>query len=561
MTDPDVPTDLPEHLAEFLSADDDAVLVGLGTAPGEHARVAARFADVADLRAARVPRRVRARQIGIWIDRADTGVTLAPRPGWPNLKALRSRVRGEGVWTTLRFSAPIDVARVVREIGRLAVGGGVGGGLRGDAGLRVRYAGETDEDTDDVQVPPDVVIVGPGTQPPVITVSEVTGVAPLVVTDLDGPVALGPIDERVINPAGFLVRVDGPVVPITDLDLRDGATASVVAGLRDAAGVTVQTWDDAAVRAVAGLAMAGVPVVAADAPAGRLGADVVAAITAPVDLADSMAREEHSLVLRRAALDTFSDRAWRAELGRRAGVPVAGQPSVSVVLASKRPEMLDFAFAQVARQCGVDRLELVLAPHGFDVDPARVQEAVGATVAVQVLPQPPDALFGDVLQAATVAARGALVLKMDDDDWYAPDVVVDLLRARAYSGADLVGMPLEFHYVDPVRTTVQKGHPSEFYARFIAGGTMLIDRSHLLELGGFRQVRKFVDAQLLDAVLNAGGTIYRTHGLGYVLRRTQSGHTWDITLEELLDPDRMVASWPGFHPSRLMEADPRYLPD
>ena len=40
-----------------------------------------------------------------------------------------------------------------------------------------------------------------------------------------------------------------------------------------------------------------------------------------------------------------------------------------------------------------------------------------------------DVLFGDVLRAATDAAAGDVVVKMDDDDWYGPDVVADLLAA------------------------------------------------------------------------------------------------------------------------------------
>ena len=75
----------------------------------------------------------------------------------------------------------------------------------------------------------------------------------------------------------------------------------------------------------------------------------------------------------------------------------------------------------------------------------------------------------------------------------------------------------------------------------------------LHEVGGFRSVRKYVDAQLLSAVRAAGGAIYRTHGLGYLLRRTPSGHTWQVDLDYLLDPERVAATYEGFRPSRLME--------
>ena len=127
---------------------------------------------------------------------------------------------------------------------------------------------------------------------------------------------------------------------------------------------------------VAALAMAGVPV-----GAGPVHPDVAAWLDAPwsqrltasVDLDDALAREEHSVVLRRAALRAFSTAAWRRRLAGRAGVRVAAEPSVSVVLATKRPEMLAFALRQVRKQRGVD-LQLVLAPHGFTPDPAVLRE-------------------------------------------------------------------------------------------------------------------------------------------------------------------------------------------
>ena len=99
--------------------------------------------------------------------------------------------------------------------------------------------------------------------------------------------------------------------------------------------------------------------------------------------------------------------------------------------------------------------------------------------------------------------------------------------------------------------SVRLGAPSEVYRGFVAGGTMLVERGMLHEVGGFRRVRRHVDAQLIHAVRVAGGEIYRSHGLGYVLRRTDSGHTWQADLGDLRD--RAVETWPGFRPGRLME--------
>ncbi len=103
---------------------------------------------------------------------------------------------------------------------------------------------------------------------------------------------------------------------------------------------------------------------------------------------------------------------------------------------------------------------------------------------------------------------------MDDDDWYAPDFAADLLQARAYSGAELVGMPDDVYYLEPLDLTVRLGAASEVYRGFVAGGTMLVERGLLHEVGGFRRVRRHVDAQLIHAVRVAGGEIYRVARAG-----------------------------------------------
>lgn len=506
----------PAAVRNFLDQSPGALhLAGLPGEPGKYPRVLVSVANVAELRDCVVARGVKTPVIGVYVASADAALSMRAKPEWPRLLAARSNEapEGRGWMTVLRFARQVPVAEVIAEFGRQLVWPD----RRGNQGLWTVGAEKVEPDE----------------------------------TPASAYAGIGPLDERVLNPIGFVGEVTGPVVALADLDLSRGVTPGLVSTLRDYAGVRVGAVAPDHDRVVASLAMAGVPLVAEGAVPGAL-AQIASPLAATVDLADPVAREEHSIVLRRAALAAYSTSSWRRRIGADLGIRVAAPPSVSVVLATKRPEMLDHALAQIAGQRGVDSVEVVVAPHGFEPDLVRLREALPGRP-VTVLAQPEDTVFGDVLAAAASAASGDVVLKMDDDDWYSPDFIADLLLARSYSGAEMVGCAPEYHYLSEQDLTIRRGHPAELYARFVAGGTMMIDGAMLREIGSFRSVRRWVDAQLLAAVFAAGGAVYRTHGLGYVLRRNPGGHTWDADLEFLLDPDRMAASYPGFRPSRLLD--------
>lgn len=477
--------------------------------------------DLAALRAVRVPAELRTRRLAVWL-LAGTPLGYLPDPGHPRLEAIRSRTEGAGSFTVLRFAGPVVAAEVIARLARQAAWGDRDGnhGVWLDTDPEVGAGAEA-------QVPADLVVTAAR---PDLEIAAVTGRRPRWVDPVGGPVELGPVDERVVNPIGCR---PGP-----------GATIewSVERDPRQAREVVERAMRGEALRSGA------LPGWAEQ----LLGQELRAALLAPYDDADELAVQEHSVVLRRAALTGFSRFGWRQRLAAAGGLPVPQEPTVSIVLATRREEMLDFALGQVAKQRAAG-LELVLAPHGFTVDPVRVRDRLPAQIELTVRPYPADALFGEVLHGAAGAASGDLLLKFDDDDWYSPDAVTDLLLARRFSGAEVVGMPAEFHYLAEVDTTVRRGHRDEVYTRFVAGGTMMIARDLLRCVGGFRPVRKYVDAQLLHAVHAVGGVSYRTHGLGYLLRRNPSGHTWQVGLDYLLAPERTAASWPGFRPSRLLE--------
>ncbi len=510
--------------------------------------------------ASAVPLLGQCKVVACWLTDSPTPWVLVPRPEWPRLVHLAAREAGDrGVLTVVRFASGARAQLVVMEMARQAAGAGD----TTHGGLVVAYAGRpaapgldarsvlltdvTDAGDADRDVPPDVVIAQRGGD---VAVHHVIDRAPAVVTD-PGP---EPVDERVFNPIGFRKDWDHPVVDLARIS-RGPVTEGVVAAARAFQGVRLTTETPTA--DLLALAISGVPLVTGGVI--DVAPPLAEALDAPVDLDDALRREEHSLRVRRAAFDHHSTLAWRSALATRAGVRHVGLPAVSALLATRRPQMLDFALRQIARQRGAD-VELVLAAHGFEPDRDAVRRALGDRPH-QVLTFDESDFFGDVLTGAARAASSDVLLKVDDDDWYAPDAVHDLLMARRFSGADVVGMPSEFVYLHRDDLTVRRIHPSEIFARFVAGGTLLMDRGLLRSMGDFRRVRRFVDAQLLAGVEAAGGRIYRTHGLGYILRRTGEGHTWVRDDEEFRRPDIVASEWKGFLPSLALEVDPLDRPD
>lgn len=526
-------------------------------------------ADRASLRrlASTISRVGQTKVVALWLTDATEPLVLVPRPEWPPLTSLMAREAGRGVLTVVRFAQPIGAHVVLTELARQAVPGvdtAHGGvvvayaGREPAAGLDVRAQRfETAEEAgdDEIVVPADVVVTGfearsARTSTTEVPVHPVIDRAPTVVRDP----GLEPVDEMVVNPRGWRKEWTEPV---RDLAPDQAVTEAAISALRDVQGLRVDLTT-ADPQTVANLAAAGVPLLATgESPA--LGETLSKALAHTPDLDDALAREEHSVTTRRAALLEHSTVAWRGRLAQRAGIRHVARPQVSVLLTTMRPHQLDFALRQLARQRDAD-FELVLATHGWEADEAQVRAALPGRDVVLV-PRSQDTFFGDVLNDAFTAASGDVLLKVDDDDWYGPHAIVDLLLARRYSGADVVGMPSEFVHLAELGITTRRNHPTEIFNRFVAGGTIMADREVVRSVGGFRPVRRFVDAQLLSGIEAAGGRIYRTHGLGYVLRRLAAGqHTWQVEADSFRKDGIVDREWTGFHASRELEADERDLP-
>ncbi|GIH63543.1 glycosyl transferase family 2 [Microbispora siamensis] len=499
----------------------------------------------------------------------------APGACWRHLTEMRIVRRGRGWHLDAAFTEPVPAGDVVAHVAN---------GLFGGCAATTPVAGIEGGGTADWRPgDPNVTLSPPGG--PVPDRRDAPGCdLPLRRVEVDGAGADGlppPLDEAVVNPIGFrqhpaeglaalAAHRDGFVVTLGgDRLVRLPACGRVtdvdVARLRDVRGIEVPTLDPQAergrasevARVVAAFSAAGIPVLAAPDPARdrALGPGLAAALAAVTGeaLASDLRREELSIRLRRAALREHGAAArWRG-LALATGLPVPPHPRVSILLCTRRPEMVPFAVEQMERQRGVTA-ELIVGLHGFTAREAAIPRT---RLPVTVIEAPAATPFGEVLNRMAAVASGSYLAKVDDDDWYGPDHLADLLLARRYSGADLVGSAAEFVYLEPLDVTIRRCIGTERFAPLVAGGTMLVTRAAFEAAGGFRPLARTVDGQLLQAVEAVGGRIYRTHGLGYVLRRRSAyGHTWRQPVQSFLASYQ--EQWRGLVFNELMEDGARW---
>lgn len=203
-------------------------------------------------------------------------------------------------------------------------------------------------------------------------------------------------------------------------------------------------------------------------------------------------------------------------------------PTVSAVLMTRRPELVVPMLDQLARQT-YPNLEIVVALHGV----AAPSELVNVTHerGIQLVSIDGDAIFGAGLQQAFELAGGELVTKIDDDDFYAPEHIYDLVLAKAYSGATVVGKSQTVIYLQQLDTTVRRVlETNELFVERLPGGAMLFSAADLRSAGGWPHVPHGVDTELNKKFQAAGGTLYKPNDLGYLYVRhaAEGSHTWTI---------------------------------
>jgi len=370
--------------------------------------------------------------------------------------------------------------------------------------------------------------------------------------------SLQPVDTRWVSPAGFEAEPRRDVADLTleqakhrvlltsrggnggsrVYDVSAGLNENVIADLRPYRRARLQGAAEADPRHVAlllaGMACAGIPLQIDDlSPEGAWGVEAELrarySLLSGLDLDDDLTRQAWSVQTRRQALRDHSQQAILRGIFPPHPAESTGTDSVSVIIPSRRPEFVESIVRQAVHQSHTNR-EVLVGLHGHTRQQILAASPwLQSRTDVRFIEVDADLNLGRVLARLSAEASGDYIAKMDDDDLYTQHHLTDLLAAARYSGAELVGCKAEFVYLEGTDKTIQRRPNSETYDATVTGGTMLLSRETLRKVGGWSPVGTAEDRLLHESLRKLGGTVYRTHGLNYLMRRGDGErlHTWN----------------------------------
>lgn len=223
--------------------------------------------------------------------------------------------------------------------------------------------------------------------------------------------------------------------------------------------------------------------------------------------------------------------------------PITNSETISVIITTNREVSLTYLIDNLRRQSGV-KFEVVLITHGFELPNWAKDEIQKISHVTQLLVDtaPVEDVLGKNLNRLVAISTGSFIVRMDDDDWYGPNYIQDLVFAARFSGADLVGKAASYIYFEDRDATILTYESYEHrYTDFVRGATFAGPRE-TFEKFQFPELGKSEDSTVLKEIREGGGLIYSADSFNFVVNRfaDKKRHTWTASDDQLFATGRMV---------------------
>jgi glycosyltransferase involved in cell wall biosynthesis len=225
---------------------------------------------------------------------------------------------------------------------------------------------------------------------------------------------------------------------------------------------------------------------------------------------------------------------------------------VTVFVPTRRPARLEHCIEQFRAQTYPNK-ELVLVVNTRSAAPEKIAALRVGNPDIRIYCVSEERNVGTCINLAIDAARGVHCVKMDDDDWYGENYVLDMVRTAEAVGAGVYGKPPFYIYLASTDRTYRREAgtfencvlESSRYGNHQArvSGATLSGRTEVLAAIGFSSKnRGAVDSAFAEAIGTADISVYSLDGYGTVCFRSAdpNDHTWQVEDRNVIAKSKLL---------------------
>ncbi|HDL5493006.1 TPA: glycosyltransferase, partial [Mannheimia haemolytica] len=208
-------------------------------------------------------------------------------------------------------------------------------------------------------------------------------------------------------------------------------------------------------------------------------------------------------------------------------------PLASIVVASNRPYFIDRIVDNVTNQ-SYPNIEVIVIAQKYTAEQLdNLKQKLSKSNKLKnviVVQNDSDDTLGKRLNQGIKLSKGEYVAKFDDDDFYFPNYLQDMLIPFKFGDYGIIGKKEIFIFLESQnKTFVRYKGQRHLETDFLTGATLVFARDALKKLS-FGDLNRGEDSNILEQAKKLGIKMYVTDPFNFVVFRSKelSNHTWQV---------------------------------
>ena len=210
------------------------------------------------------------------------------------------------------------------------------------------------------------------------------------------------------------------------------------------------------------------------------------------------------------------------------------KPGVSIIVPTNKIKYIKNIFMNYLR-CNYENKELIIILNNNELNIDDYIKEARKYENIKVYQLDENISLGYCMNYGVEVSKYSYIAKIDDDDYYGENYILDAVNTFRYVDVDIVGKASYFIYYEKYNSIgIMNAVYNNKYTPYIAGSTFIVKRK-VFEKVRFRDLNLAEDSSFVNDCIKANMNVYsgNRYNYVYVKHKELSDHTWKIGAKDL----------------------------